>query len=791
MAKSKGFYLGGVIDPRSGKRTKDAAVVSYDPSDLTTHGVIVGMTGSGKTGLGIIFLEEALRAGIPALILDPKGDMTNLLLTFPELQPDDFLPWVDAAEAEREDGTPEKLAAETAELWKRGLASWDLDGDDIAALRADADFTVFTPGSEAGVPLNVMGSLAAPAVDFTDEAETIRDEIEGFVTGILGLVGIQADPLSSREHILLSNLIERSWAGGDDLTLEALLGQVHRPPLRKLGVFDIDTFFPPKDRMELAMQLNALVASPSFASWRSGADLDIERLLWTEDGTPRASILYLAHLSDDERQFVVTLVLSKMITWMRSQAGSSDLRALIYMDEVFGFVPPTAVPPAKKPILTILKQARAFGVGMLLSTQNPVDLDYKAMSNAGTWCIGRLQTARDKARIVEALQSARGDTDVDGFDEMISGLDKRQFVLHNTRDPEPTVFTTRWAMSYLRGPLTRDQIADLTAGDPARTAASSERTPPPEPAPAEDESLVVPEIADGTPVRYLDPGAPWADEVGAARRGTRYEAGLAARVHLVFDEARAGVDHDEVWEAVLFPLTESPDPADAVAVDYDERDLLPEPPGAARYVLPEAPIHTKTFFTATTRAIKDHLYRHRSIEVYRNPALKLYARVGEDREAFAARCDTAAQDEADKEAAKIRDRFEGKMETLYDQIEAARLRIDELVVDVDARRQEELLSGAGTLIGVLTGRRSTRSLGSAAGKRSMTKRTEQRLRTAEAKYTDRVEDLEDLKEDLQEEILEIDAEWRAKASEIEAFEIGLEKTDISVEEVTLLWIPRD
>jgi hypothetical protein len=402
-----------------------------------------------------------------------------------------------------------------------------------------------------------------------------------------------------------------------------------------------------------------------------------------------------------------------------------------------------------------------------------------------------LQTARDKARIVEALQSARGDTDVDGFDEMISGLDKRQFVLHNTRDPEPTVFTTRWAMSYLRGPLTRDQIADLTAGDPARTAASSERTPPPEPAPAEDESLVVPEIADGTPVRYLDPGAPWADEVGAARRGTRYEAGLAARVHLVFDEARAGVDHDEVWEAVLFPLTESPDPADAVAVDYDERDLLPEPPGAARYVLPEAPIHTKTFFTATTRAIKDHLYRHRSIEVYRNPALKLYARVGEDREAFAARCDTAAQDEADKEAAKIRDRFEGKMETLYDQIEAARLRIDELVVDVDARRQEELLSGAGTLIGVLTGRRSTRSLGSAAGKRSMTKRTEQRLRTAEAKYTDRVEDLEDLKEDLQEEILEIDAEWRAKASEIEAFEIGLEKTDISVEEVTLLWIPRD
>lgn len=785
-----GFYLGGIIDPATGKRTDDGALVHYDPGDLTTHGVIVGMTGSGKTGLGVIYLEEALRAGIPALILDPKGDMTNLLLTFPDLAPADFEPWVDPGEAKREGKTPAELAEGTAALWRKGLDSWDLDGGDIAALRDGAAFTVFTPGSGSGVPLNIVGSLAAPGIDFEDEAETLRDEIEGFTTGILGLVGIDADPLSSREHILISNLIERAWAAGEDLDLETLLGRIHRPPLRKLGVFDIDTFFPEKDRMALAMQLNTLVASPSFASWRDGPDLDIEALLHTADGTPRASIVYLAHLSDDERQFVVTLVLSKLITWMRSQAGSGDLRALVYMDEVFGFVPPTAAPPAKKPILTILKQARAFGVGMLLSTQNPVDLDYKAMSNAGTWCIGRLQTERDKSRILEALQSATGDTDVKALDALISGLGKRQFVLHNTRDKQPTVFTTRWAMSYLRGPLTREQIETLTAGDAMRDAAPAKAPRKAAPEVADDESTVAPEVAAGIPVRYLDPGAPWAEAVGAARTGTRYEAALAARVEMVFDDTTAGVDHREEWEAVVAPLAERIDPADAVAVDYDERDFLDEPPAGAAYALTDAPIGTKTFFSSAEAALKEWLYRNREVEVFRNKALKLYGRVGESRDDFAERCDAAARDAADAEAAKIRDRFDSKMDTLARQIDAARLRVDEVAVDLETRRQEEMVSGASTVIGLLTGRRSTRSLSSAASKRSMVRKAEQRLRTAETKYTGLVEDLEELGDDLDEEILEIDAEWRKKAADVETLEIGLEKTDISVADLALVWIPR-
>jgi len=788
MGSSEGFYLGGLIDPGTGKRTDQE--VRYEPGDLTTHGVIVGMTGSGKTGLGIIFLEEALRAGLPALILDPKGDMTNLLLTFPELAPADFRPWIDEAAARRDGKTPDEAAAAAAESWTSGLGSWGLGKADISALRAAAAFTIYSPGSEAGVPLNVLGSLAAPQTGADTEA--FRDEIEGLVSGLLGLAGIDADPLASREHILIANLVEDAWSKGSDLTLEGLIELVHRPPLRKLGVFELETFFPEKERLALALRLNNLVASPSFEAWRTGPPLDIPSMLWTPEGRPRAAILYLAHLSDAERQFAVTLALSRLVTWMRSQPGSSELRALVYMDEVFGFVPPTAAPPAKKPILTILKQARAFGVGMLLSTQNPVDLDYKAMSNAGTWCIGRLQTERDKARIMEALQSAAGDRDLAALDARISGLGKRQFLLHNTRDPEPAVFTTRWAMAYLRGPLTRDEVAALTKDDPLRGAIAA-------PAPAQEEAAAAgtanqvaaaPRVAAGIPAYYLDPAAPWAERVGAKRGGTVLAAALAARVHLTFDDTTAGLRHIEEWEAIFHPLGEQFDPAVAVVVDYDQRDFLPEAPPGASHQLPGAPLNEKSFFIGVTRDLKESLIRERTVEVLRNKALKLYSRVGEDREAFLSRCRATAEVGADADAAKIRDRFEDRLDTLRDRIEDARFKVEQAELDSSSRRTEEVASGVGTLIGVLLGgRRSTGSLGTIASKRSMTQKAQQRRAGAEARLTDRIEDLEELEDGLAEELAEIKAGWDAKAAEIEALEVPLEKGDVAIDEVAVVWVP--
>ncbi|HMS46290.1 ATP-binding protein [Candidatus Microthrix sp.] len=485
------FQLGAFLDD-AGDRTDEA--VAYEADDLTTHGVIVGMTGSGKTGLGVVMMEEALRQNIPTLVIDPKGDMGNLLLTFPDLSADDFAPWVPR------DTDP----AETAETWRSGLEGWGLAPNHIAELRDGHRFCVLTPGSTAGLPVNLIGSLAPPVgAGAGTDGEAVTDEIEALVSGILGLVGITADPLADREHILLANIIATAWAAGETLDLATLLTRIQDPPMRKLGVIELDQFFPKADRTKLMMKLNGLLASPGFAPWTQGAPLDVESLLWDENGRAACTVLYLAHLSESERQMVVSLVLSKMVTWMRGQSGSTDLRALIYMDEVYGYVPPTAQPPSKKPILTLFKQARAFGVGVVLSTQNPVDLDYKAISNAGTWMIGRLQTERDKARLLDGMSSAAGAVDLKALSETISGLGKRQFLMQRTGGSAPRRFGVRWAMSYLAGPLSKDQVGRLpgqaeaaaaltastggaaaapSAAAPGQPAAQPEPTAQPEPA---------------------------------------------------------------------------------------------------------------------------------------------------------------------------------------------------------------------------------------------------------------------------------------------------------------------
>jgi hypothetical protein len=449
--------------------------------------------------------------------------MGNLLLNFPDFAPSDFLPWVDEAEANRQGVTPNQLATDTASSWKEGLAISGVTPDRMAELRDGTEFTIYTPGSGAGVGLNVLGSMKAPKLDWETQGELIHDEIEAFASSLLSLADIDADPVSSPEHILLSTIISTFWRDGRNLDLATLVGQVPRPPFRKLGVFDIDTFFPEKDRRALAMKLNGLLASPSFAAWVQGTPLDVGEML-TRGDRVRAAIVYLAHLSDAERLSVVTLLLSKVVSWFRTQPGTSDLRALIYMDEVFGFVPPTAEPPSKKPILTILKQARAHGVGMILSTQNPVDLDYKAMSNAGTWMVGRLQTENDKKRILEGLASATGDVDVRAYDRLISDLEKRQFVLSTTKASEPTLFGTRWAMSYLAGPLTRDQVSALMKG---RSAPASEtEAAATSAAPTTAEETVTTDMA-----AVAEPGR--SDWATGARRGASHANGVGGCSHCV------------------------------------------------------------------------------------------------------------------------------------------------------------------------------------------------------------------------------------------------------------------
>jgi hypothetical protein len=801
------LFVGGLVDPAAHERTGDD--VRLESEDFTTHGVIVGMTGSGKTGLGVVLIEEVLAAGVPALLIDPKADLTNLCLTFPGLSAAEFRPWIDESQAAAAGVTPDEFAAQQATAWKDGLAGWGYGADQIAALRSTCDFTIYTPGSQSGTPMNLVGSLQVPG---TDDAEIVGDEIEGFVSGLLGLVGIEADPLSSREHILLANLVQYSWSNGKSLDLPTLVGMVQLPPLRKLGVFELDQFFPPDERTKLAMKLNGLLASPAFAAWAAGQPLDIQSLLYTPDNRPRCAIVTTAHLSDEERQFVTSLLLAKVVTWMRRLSGTTDLRALLYMDEVAGYLPPTANPPTKKPIMLLMKQARAFGIGVVLATQNPVDVDYKALSNAGTWMVGRLQTDRDKQRLLDGMSAAAGGVDVNAVGDTISGLAKREFVLRRAGTDQPEVFTSRWAMSYLRGPLTRDQIKQLTgASEPEAEPAPSEpaaaagpaAVAPEAAAPAAvapetelsaDTTPVMPKVAAGVAVRWVDPAAPWLADVGGAPTGAIAEPGIVARVALRYDETKADLVHDEEYEAALFPLTAQVDVSRAVATDYDERDLREAAPEGWAYRLGDAPLDQSTYFKNVERSLLDHLSRSLTMEIPVNAELKLYGRPGEDADAFTARCRQVADERADAEIAKLRDKYEKKAATLRDRIEAATDAADVAVDQQRAREQDNLLSSAGSILGGLLGGRRSRGgllgqLGRAAGRTSRTGAGTSRVDAAQNKVARLEEELEEVEAELAEEITEIDARWMDLAKNVSSTAITLERSDVKVTQLVLAWIP--
>jgi hypothetical protein len=310
------FYLGKQYDLAT-KQVR-AEPVLYDARDLCTHAVCVGMTGSGKTGLCLALLEEAAIDQIPALCIDPKGDLGNLLLTFPDLLPEDFLPWIDPAEASRRGTSVEDLAAATARQWQQGLSDWGQNGDRIRRFREAVDISIYTPGSNAGLPLTVLKSFAAPPPSTRDNADALRERLMAASSGLLALLNSNDDPLHSREHILVQNLLGEAWRAGRDLTLPDLIRAIQQPPFTTVGVIDIESFFPEKERFALAMKLNNLMAAPGFSAWLEGEPLDIQRLLYTPAGKPRLSIVSLAHLGDAERMFFVTLLLNEMI------AGSSS-----------------------------------------------------------------------------------------------------------------------------------------------------------------------------------------------------------------------------------------------------------------------------------------------------------------------------------------------------------------------------------------------------------------------------------------------------------------------------------
>lgn len=785
-----GFYLGKEIDPDTGSLA--AEPLMYDARDLTTHAVCVGMTGSGKTGLCIGLLEEAALDGVPALIIDPKGDIANLLLTFPDLAPEDFAPWINPDDARRKNLEPAEFTALTARQWREGLAQWDQDPERIARLKASADFRVYTPGSSAGAGVSILSSLKAPRQGWAGNEEILRDQIRGTVSALLGLAGVQADPLRSPEHILLATIFEHFWRQGQDLDLATLITSIQNPPLRTVGVFDVDTFFPARDRFGLAMALNAIMASPSFSEWLQGEPLEIGALLSTPEGKPRHAIFSIAHLDDAQRMFFVTLLLEQTLAWVRRQSGTTSLRALLYMDEVFGFLPPTANPPSKLPLLTLLKQARAFGLGLVLATQNPVDLDYKAMSNAGTWFIGKLQTERDKARVLDGLEAASGGLDRQALDKIIGGLDSRVFLLHNVHQDGPLVFQTRWVMSYLRGPLTLDQLRRL------KPAAKPEAQPAPAaPAPAAAGPVggAAPAGRPALPPGLTQVFLPVRRATGADAESWPlvYRPRLLAMGRVGFVDRKRGVDAEKSVGLLLEPesLGAVIRWSEGQAVSLDPNALDTDPAPEARFAPLPARLTQPADLKAATRDFADYLYQEQTQEIFHLPALDLYGEVGEKEPEFLGRARLAAREGRDAEIDKLRAKLETTLDRLELKLEREQRELAEDRADHDARKREELLSAGETLVGLLGifGRRKTTGLSTAARKRRMTSRAREDIDESVAEISSLEKDIAELKGQLAAEAEAVSARWENVLQETVTFAIKPRRTDVRVELVALAWAP--
>ncbi len=801
------YFLGKVYDPKT-KGPSDE-LVYLDPSNLTTHCVVTGMTGSGKTGLCIGLLEEAALHKTPAIIIDPKGDLTNLVLHFPNQAPADFEPWIDPEAARREGKTVTQLAEETAARWKQGLADWGIGAEQLQELADAADYTIYSPGSTSGVPVNILSSFEAPSIPFSENAEVLRERISTTVTAILGLIGISdIDPLRSREHILLSSLIENAWVQNQSLNLTDLILQVQNPPMDRLGAFPMDSFFPERDRFSLAILLNNFLASPSFQVWQQGQPLDVQALLYTREGSPRHSVFYLAHLNENERMFFVTLLFAAVESWMRGQRGTGNLRAILYFDEIMGYLPPASSPnpnpPSKTVLLRMLKQARAFGVGLVIATQNPLDLDYKALSNAGTWMIGRLQTSLDKQRLMDGLTAASGSTDIQTIDNLISGLGKRVFLLHSIYRSAPVLFNTRWAMNFLAGPMTRDQLKAanaLVGAGTITTAASSSSTEPK----AENKTGVVRDGAGYSTSRpavpgdipeYFYPNNLGISEAasnarimgGVASEGIVYRPGLMAQAEVRYLSRQYNLEHVGKTAAIL----EEPGSGlirweDALTGEIDKQKLDIQP-------LPKSQFHPVPSWLADPKKVNDikkdfldWIYRSGGLKIISNNKLKLYGTPNMSEADFKRKAQEAVEAAVKAEVQKAVAGYDTKIAAMERKIEAQELDVKAAQSSVNQRRIETFATGGSALIGMLTGKK--RSITGTLSKNRMASAAKDRLEAEETtlkQYLDQLEELKAAKVEVEKEARE---KWEGIAEETSEVTINPAKSDIFSDIFAVVWLP--
>lgn len=741
------FYLG--------RELKSKTPLLFESKDFTTHAVIVGMTGSGKTGLGIGILEEAALDKIPALIIDPKGDVGNLLLTFPELKPEDFEKWG------VEDGKKE------AKTWSEGLKEWNEGKDRIKRLKDSVEYTIYTPGSRMGRPISILDSFDAPSKDEMEDEEAFQNRISTTAASLLNLIGVDADPIKSREHILISAILSDYWKKELDIDLATLIAAIQKPPFVKIGVLDIETFYPAKERLQLSMSLNNLLAAPGFQAWLDGDPLDVQKLLYSEDGTPRHSIFSIAHLSDRERMFFVTLLLNATLRWMRKQSGTSVLRALLFMDEIYGFFPPTAEPPSKKPMITLLKQARAIGLGIILTTQNPVDLDYKGLSNCGTWFIGKLQTDRDRARIIEGLKLTKGQ-DADQIDKWLSSVGKRIFLLYSVHLSHPVLFETRWTLSYLLGPLTLPQIKMLTPKVETTTPAPKSFSP-------------TPKVLSGID-QYFIP-------TQSIQKDPHYKPYLLARVKLHFVDSLKKID---TWEERVLA---APLDSDGKRVLWDEAENITDEAG--RLTTEGAKEAHYGDVNLSSKDLKEDIltgiFQTQVYPIFQAAGLKIASKPNETESEFHARLDQALREKRDSLISQIKSKYEPKIATLRDRVKRAQAKVDEQTAQVGRQKFDTYLSVGATILGALLGRKATTTTINQAGS---TMRRAGRIGKEETEATLAKESQENLEKDLESLQQQFEAEISSLESaplekDLETIEIRPRKSDIAVLTQGVLWKATD
>lgn len=776
------FYLGKEIDPSTGKPGND--LLLYESKNFTTHAVCVGMTGSGKTGLGITILEEGGLDKIPAIIIDPKGDLSNIFLTFPNLSPEEFKPWVDVAEAERKGMNAEEYSKHIAKIWKDGLAAWGESEERIKNFRNSVDLAIYTPANNAGIPISIISSFAAPTKEQMLDSTAIREKILSITSSLLGLLGIDIDPIKSREHIIISNIIQHAWQKGMDLDIATLIQQVQKPPFNKIGALDIDTFYPAKERMGLSISLNNLLASPGFQAWMEGQPLDVAQLLYTDKGKPKLSIISIAHLSDPERMFFVTLLLNEVVTWMRRQSGTSSLRALLYMDEIFGFFPPIATPPSKLPMLTLLKQARAFGLGIVLATQNPVDLDYKGLANCGTWFIGKLQTDRDKARVLEGLKVAsNGEIDASTLDKMLALTGNRTFIMRSVYEKNPILFQTRWSMSYLRGPLTLVQIAKLTD---KKSKKSNKKKPISTTKKKHSlESNSKPNIPPGISEYFVHPND--------IQQSAHYEPRVLGIAKLHFLDAKNKIDF---WNEIYFAV---PATDEGKNIPWEEASNIPdlqdhlkiEPlPNSTFGELPSGLMQEKNYSLFAKQLATD-LYQNQTFTLYQTTNPDLVSKMDETERDFLARVTFELREKRDEMIKKLREKYAAKLTVLSDKVQRAQAKTAKKQQKAGLQKVQTIISFGSTLLGAIFGRGMTKGTitetGTSLRRATQISKDSQEVTLAEEEVKEYQKQLQDLEIQMNGEISALVTNNPTDNIKVDTISIRPRKSDITVEKVALVW----